>query len=278
MVPPLPDLQFQRLSLLPTGAQPEPTLPERWRRGDRTLVLGHRGARHAAPENTLEAFELSRLEGAAGTELDVQLSRDGVPFVVHDLELTRVTGGADTRRVRDLDADTLDRVRLLPNARIPRLSDVLDWAFASGQLLNVELKTHCARTDTVAERVAQLLEARLLAGQGEARESVVVSSFHPLLLGRFRLHAPNIATGLLLSAHHTRVLGPGWTTLLGCQALHPQAKALLDPVRFSALPKDLPFNTWTVNDPEQALALDALGVNSVISDGPGRLVARLRAR
>jgi glycerophosphoryl diester phosphodiesterase len=274
MVSQRPDSETQTFALppLPAGEQAEASLPSRWRRGTHALVLGHRGARHAAPENTLEAFELARREGAQGTELDVQLSRDGEPFVIHDLDLARVTGGIDTRRVRDLDADALDRVRLLPDARVPRLSEVLDWAVAHDQLLNVELKTHCARIDTVAQRVAQQLEARR-----DVHDRVVVSSFHPLLLGRFRIHAPNVATGLLLSGHHTRVLRPGWITLLGCQALHPQAKALLDPARRSALPQ-LPFNTWTVNDPEQAVALDALGVNSLISDCPGRLLQRLQTR
>jgi glycerophosphoryl diester phosphodiesterase len=250
--------------------EPDATLPARWQRQGHALVLGHRGARHAAPENTLEAFDLSRREGAAGTELDVQLSRDGVPFVVHDLDLGRVTSGADTRRVAELDAAELDRVLLTGNARIPRLSTVVAWAREHGQLLNVELKTARSRRDRVAENVAALL-----CGDEWASEWVVVSSFHPLLLGRFRVHAPRIATGLLLSARHAGVVGPGWIALLGCQAIHPEARTLLDPSRAARLPRGLPLNLWTVNDPEQAAVLDSLGANALISDCPGKLVQRL---
>ena len=56
-----------------------------WRRSrDRPFVLGHRGARHAAPENTLAAFDLAMTEGADGVELDVRLDGDGRVIVLHD--------------------------------------------------------------------------------------------------------------------------------------------------------------------------------------------------
>jgi glycerophosphoryl diester phosphodiesterase len=54
------------------------------REGARPLVLGHRGARHAAPENTLRAFELARTEGADGVELDVRIDANGEVIVLHD--------------------------------------------------------------------------------------------------------------------------------------------------------------------------------------------------
>src|SRR5688572_31359268 len=77
---------------------------ERLRRapGAKPLVLGHRGARHAAPENTHAAFELSRAEGAAGVELDVRLVKSGEIVVLHDPTLARVTAGGDRRAVEQL--------------------------------------------------------------------------------------------------------------------------------------------------------------------------------
>src|SRR4051812_41502440 len=66
------------------------------------LVLGHRGARHAAPENTHAAFELARREGAAGVELDVRLVKTGQIVVLHDPTLGRVTGNTDRRAAEQL--------------------------------------------------------------------------------------------------------------------------------------------------------------------------------
>ena len=79
--------------------------------GTLPLVLGHRGARHAAPENTHAAFELARSEGAAGVELDVRLVKSGEIVVLHDPTLTRVTRGADARAVEQLSFAEADRIR-----------------------------------------------------------------------------------------------------------------------------------------------------------------------
>jgi len=83
-----------------------------WQRpeGARPFVLGHRGARHAAPENTLAAFELARTEGADGIELDVRLDGSGRVIVLHDPTLVRVTRGADTRHAEDIPSRELSRL------------------------------------------------------------------------------------------------------------------------------------------------------------------------
>ncbi len=56
-----------------------------------SLVIAHRGDSFRAPENTLEAAQLAHEAGAPAWELDVQLTRDGVPIVLHDDSLARTT-------------------------------------------------------------------------------------------------------------------------------------------------------------------------------------------
>ncbi len=58
---------------------------------DRPLILAHRGDSFQAPENTLEAAKLGLDSGADGWELDVRLTRDGIPVVIHDESLARTT-------------------------------------------------------------------------------------------------------------------------------------------------------------------------------------------
>ncbi|MBN1248085.1 MAG: glycerophosphodiester phosphodiesterase, partial [Anaerolineae bacterium] len=60
----------------------------------RPLVIGHRGASAHAPENTLAAFRLARDAGADGVELDVHLTADGVPVVIHNARVDATTDGS----------------------------------------------------------------------------------------------------------------------------------------------------------------------------------------
>ena len=59
----------------------------------RPVLLGHRGTRTYAPENTHAAFQLALAQGADGVEFDVRQDADGVPVVIHDATLWR-TGGS----------------------------------------------------------------------------------------------------------------------------------------------------------------------------------------
>ena len=70
------------------------------RHGAPVLVIAHRGASRRRPENTLPAFDEALRLGCDAIELDVQLSRDGVPVVFHDKTLSRA--GAGRKRVAGL--------------------------------------------------------------------------------------------------------------------------------------------------------------------------------
>ena len=81
------------------------------------LIIAHRGDSSHAPENTLEAARLGWESGADAWELDVQLTRDGVPVVIHDESLLRTTDvadrfaadprGLDGFRIPDFDFDEI---------------------------------------------------------------------------------------------------------------------------------------------------------------------------
>ena len=114
-------------------------------------VIAHRGASASAPENTLPAFELAVQQGADAFELDVRLTRDGAPVVIHDATLERTTSLTGPVRARTLaelraaDAGhwyTPDGGRTMPcrgqGVRIPTLAEVL-WAFPAMPVL-VEVK------------------------------------------------------------------------------------------------------------------------------------------
>lgn len=100
----------------------------------RPWIIAHRGASSLAPENTLEALRLAAELGADRAEIDVQLTRDGVPVLLHDATVDRTTSGRG--RIAELDWREADRLG------IPSLEAALATAAEVGLPLAIELKNH----------------------------------------------------------------------------------------------------------------------------------------
>jgi glycerophosphoryl diester phosphodiesterase len=246
---------------------------KRWARPSlavRPLVLGHRGARHASPENTFAAFELAIREGADGIELDVRLDGDGNPIVLHDRTLARITGWHDVRDVETLGATELARVDAGRGERVPRLDDVLAWAARGGHLVNVELKRDVSSRARLVDGVARALRA--LPGTDPA-EVVLCSSFDPRIVRA--LSALDLPVGWLVHAGQRVLKEARGSRLLGAVAVHPE-RVLASATRVARWHRaGALVNVWTVNDPSEARALAALGVDALITDRPGALLAGL---
>jgi glycerophosphoryl diester phosphodiesterase len=235
-------------------------------------VLGHRGARRRAPENTLPAFELATEEGADGVELDVRLDGDGEVVVIHDPDLARVTSSRDSRRVEDLGTAELRCVELDGGARVPTLAEVLAWARLRGARVNIELKRDGPRLPLLVLKVA-----RLVGAEPRARERLILSSFDPRLVAGVARLLPWVAAGWLVESAPV----PGRSLaerVVGATALHPRF-SLVDAGTIAPWRRArLPVNVWTVNDVDEARRLDALGVDAIISDEPGKILAGLDTR
>jgi glycerophosphoryl diester phosphodiesterase len=233
----------------------------------RPLILGHRGARHAAPENTFAAFDLALVEGAEGIEFDVRLNASGDVIVCHDVTLERVTEGRDRRRVHHLTTAECRSVRLAGAEPLPFLRDVLDWAERRGACLNIELKADGRRRPALVRAVAELTRAR------KARGNLLISSFHPLIVLGHRALAPSVPSAWLVESASAADLD--WLALAGSSAFHPK-HTLITPARMKVWKARVPrVHTWTVNDPKRARELAELGVDALITDAPGALLRAL---
>lgn len=147
----------------------------------REVPLAHRGLHGGGvPENSMAAFEAAAAAGV-GVELDVHRSRDGVPVVIHDRDLVRLTGRAD--RVARLDVAELAAVRLGEDGGgIPRLADAL--AVLTDVPVMVEVKN--------LTPAASLLEPAVAAVVDRHRGPACVASFNPRSLAWFRRFAPDL--------------------------------------------------------------------------------------
>jgi glycerophosphoryl diester phosphodiesterase len=241
-----------------------PTLSERWNPpASRPLLLGHRGARHAAPENTFAAFDLALEEGAEGVELDVRLNASGDVMVCHDTTLERVTEGRDRRSIEGLSSAECKDVRLARGEPLPFLRDVLAWAKRRSACVNVELKMDGRRRPALVRAVAELTSSHAPSGD------ILISSFHPLAVLAHRALAPRVASAWLLESPTLAELPI--LAHAGSMALHPK-HTLITAARLARWKTRVArVHTWTVNDPNRALELAALGVDCLITDEPGRL-------
>jgi glycerophosphoryl diester phosphodiesterase len=175
------------------------------REAGRVHVCGHRGYSLRYPENTLPAFEAARAWGATTVEIDVVLTADGEPIVLHDLTVDRTTDGhgfaADLslERIRALDTGS----RLDPRfagARVPTLAEALDWAKRADMGLVLEIK-EAERPDLAVGRVAAQLEA---AGVGDR---VILISFDHVVLKRAVERHPTLRTEAITHARHADLVG-----------------------------------------------------------------------
>lgn len=237
-----------------------------WYANDDVLIFGHRGASTYAPMNTIPAFELAAEQGAHGVELDVHLTADGELIIVHDFTIDHTTDGTGTitdrtlAELKEFDAGSWFDTRFA-GEKLPTLDEVFE-AVGDKLYINVEIKTLSRTADGTEEVVAECIHRHNMA------ERVIVSSFNPYVLKRFRPIAPDIPIGYLL---HPASLSHEALTILtpnDYEALHYYQDMIGDDELEFAKRHDKPINTWTVNDTELAVRLKAQGVRGLITDTP----------
>ncbi len=219
-------------------------------------VIAHRGASADAPENTIAAFQLALDNGADGIELDVMLSGDDQLVVIHDDTVDRTTNGSG--RVGDMTLQALQSLDAGAGEKIPTLRQVFD-RFGGKFLINIELKNYSSLFDALPIKVAALVKEYKL------EESVIVSSFNPFNLPRFRRRLPEVPLGLLTQPDQAK----RWIwRLFQYDALHPYFSDV-DEALVSALhARDRQINVWTVDDPNEIKRLAELAVDSIITNQP----------
>jgi glycerophosphoryl diester phosphodiesterase len=238
----------------------------------RPYIFAHRGARRAAPENTLPAFAAALAMGADGIELDVHLSADGQLVVIHDFNVNKTTDGRGP--VAQMTAAELQRLDAgshfspaFAGERIPTLDAVLDLV-GDRCRLNIEIKSTDPYARDASDAVAALIRARDLYAQ------VLVSSFNPLTLIKLRHLDADIALGVLYDGEMPAFFRQVWAgPPILPQAQHPQHHLVDAAYMQWARAIDAQVNTWTVNEAEEAQRLAELGVHTLITDVPDVLLA-----
>jgi glycerophosphoryl diester phosphodiesterase len=222
------------------------------------LIIAHRGASAEKPENTFAAFRRAIALGADGIELDVHVTRDGIPVVFHDDDLRRLTG---TRgRIDRKSWAELKRLRVAGTEVIPRLVDVLRL---TRQRVPVQIEIKAGVP--VAPVVDAITRAR---GAG----SVILASFDAGIVSEAAQLAPTIPRMLITEARKTPAALLRQLTTCGAAGVSVNWRRIRSAawVRYFQDRGHIVW-CWTVNDVTAARRLAEWGVDGLLSDDPALL-------
>ncbi len=246
-------------------------------------VIGHRGNRAFAPENTLPSFLEAAALGADAIEFDLRVARCGTLVVIHDATLERTTDGNgevashSAAELARLDAGakfTRDGGQTFPwrgrGAVVSTFDEVVE-ALPGDLPLIIELKTPAA-----TEPLREAVRRHRIAGR------IIAAGFDPAATKPLR------GAGFALGANSRDVIALLPAALLRRHARPRHVQALCIPTRWRGLQVPIAalaralrgsgtaIHVWTVNEPAHALRLWRDGVQGILSDDPAVMLAARR--
>ncbi len=247
------------------------------------LLIAHRGASREAPENSLAAFRLSWQEGADGIEADFRLTRDGRIVCLHD-DTTKRTAGADLA----VAESTLEELRRLDigawkgtrwrGERIPTLEEVLT-GLPAGKMFMIELKS--------GPEIIEPLR-KVLAADGFPVDKLRLLSFDAWLVAGVKEQLPGIRACLNVDYRfslRTRAFSPSRAEIraileqCGADGISSRAHAMVDTQFVAELHRTgKEVHVWTLDSVGVAGHYRSLGVDSIMTNCPGRLRSLLMAK
>jgi len=231
------------------------------------LIVGHRGARAEAPENTLSGFRHLHQLGVRAVEFDIQVSGDGELVIIHDADLQRTSTGQGS--VHDWPAAKLAELdachRAFPawpvSEGIPSLDDVLALLT---DFVHIELEVKArtpAHEAVVIATLPALWEKHRLAGRART------TSFNPRYLHGMLQAAPHIPRGFLFEEDFAGDV-IAVANAVAASSLGPHQRRCNPELIAQAHAAGLMVSTWTVNDQQRARELAGMGVDAIITDVP----------
>lgn len=241
------------------------------------LIAAHRGDRSKKPENTLSAL-LSSIGRCDFIEIDVQLTKDLIPVIIHDDTVFRTSNVSKLKhfearapwRVSDLTLQELQQLDFGSwfdgnYAPILTLEKTLTFAKEKQLFLNIEIKemSDSYADATVVEKVITLIQ------RTQTEKLVLLSSFCHSYLSLCKALAPGIPTAALQAGKHPKDLIP-YLQSLKVDAYHPEEKITTREIVERVRDAGFFVNVYTVTDPARQQELFSWGVNGVFSDFLGK--------
>lgn len=228
-------------------------------------VIGHRGAAAYAPENTLESIQTAADMGAKWVEVDVKITSDGVPILMHDDDLDRTTNGHGPVASHSYaDISSLEAGSWFSDSfagiRIPTLEEVIDVVLERDLGINLEIKPCPGREKDTAEAMLDVL-ARIW----DEPERLLISSFSHVSLETALDMAEEWPRGLLLDTEWP----DNWKDLvdyLAVSTVNLDGRAATREMVEDIIDLEKQVLAYTINDPQLARTLRQWGVDAMFTD------------
>lgn len=234
-------------------------------------VFAHRGFSGEYPENTMLAFKKAVAAGCDGIELDVQLTKDLVPVIMHDEKVDRTSDG--TGCICDMTYEELSKLDCsYPSKfegkygpqKIPLLEEYLEWMAkeAVDIVTNIELKNSVYYYEGLENKVMALV------CQYGLEERIILSSFNNASIMKCKLMNAKIAGGFLVE----RAVENAGAYVRECNAeyYHPNLEYLKEEHVKRCSENGIGVNVWTVNEEEDMRTMKKWGVHSIITNYPNK--------
>lgn len=224
------------------------------------VVVGHRGSQ-AGVENTLQAIEGAVKAKADYAEIDILLSKDGVPMVIHDDNLKRLTG--KNLNVYDLTARQLSKLTLSQNdktGRISTLEETIDYSRGKIDLL-IELKLHGHEKKDIVKAVVQVVE------KNHFQKNCQIMSLEYDLIADLKTTYPQYAAGYCVYGNL------GTAKLNSLRELNVDFLTIEESMATNSFIAEcnrawLPVYVWTVNQEQSMETCLKIGAAGIITDKP----------
>ena len=235
-------------------------------------IIGHRGARGEAPENTLGGFRYLHDLGVRAVEFDVRQLIDGHLVVIHDDNFVRTTG-----RAQHVESCHLHEAQQFDHRHqwqawafeeyTPSLPHVLDCLT---DFEHIEVEVKAVADETAAERLILQLHQDLK----KFEKTVTITSFDVKILAALQRHQSHFKRGLLVEIP----IGEYAIELAlqyGCCQIGWGDALASDEIIQRTQQANLEISVWTVNDVERAKHLQQLGIQGLITDIPSTMLKSL---
>lgn len=237
-------------------------------------LVGHRGAKGHAPENTMSSFLCSLKMGADLVECDVHLSKDRKCVVMHDEGLERTTSGSGLIRdtyssaIKNMDAGSWFSKKF-KNEKVPLLDDLLSWAQKQITTLGrppgvvIEIKNEPIRYREIEKEVLKsVLKTKM-------QDRVIIISFDHGVIKRTKMLNPNIAAGIL----YREPLEDPFERARQVQAdaLFPRRHLVTTDLVRKAHQKKIALATWTVDQTAEMKKMVRWELDAIATNYPDQL-------
>tara|TARA_B100000575_G_C23139934_1_gene663112 strand:+ start:4189 stop:5082 length:894 start_codon:yes stop_codon:yes gene_type:complete len=242
--------------------------------GDEFWVIAHRGLSGSYPENTLSAFQAAIDIQAEMVELDVSISKDGIPVVVHDRTVDRTTDFEGD--VQSFSLEELKRMEVgawfseeFRGEEFPTLRNSLEL-MKDEIAVNIEIKSEAVSDETQGGVVDKALQ---IVKDLDMSSSVIFSSFDYRVMEQMNVLDPKIPKALLYEASQSDGLLPSELVqkykidVFNCSYRQLSEEWINDLQKHK-----IPYFVYTVNEPELMKEFIEKGVSGIFTDFPQELI------